>query len=347
MVKQDYYSLLGVEKSADAAAIKKAYRKLAKKYHPDTHEGDKTAEERFKEITEAYEVLSDPKKRKLYDQFGHAAFDGSMGSDPEAYQNAQQDVYRNAYRSTYQNAGNQGTYQEFHFSGKEGNMEDLFENLFGHGFHSGGNGFSGFRRTGGMHGGYSFSGADSFREEDDYFGKKYSDVTAEIEIDFEDAVFGADRKLQMQDSTGKIQTLEVHIPAGIDSGKKIRLKGKGNVRSDGSRGDLYLEVILRKKAGYERKGNDVYTTADIPFTTAVFGGEAIVPTLYGNVKCRIPEGAQSGSKIRLRGKGMPLMKQPSKKGDEYVTIQIQVPRDLNTEAKRKLREFASAAQIAS
>lgn len=336
-MKQDFYSILGVSKSADADTIKKAYRKLAKKYHPDTHAGDKAAEEKFKEITEAYEVLSDPKKKKLYDQFGHAAFDGSMGADPGAWQN----TWQNAGQGTYRNTGNHGSYQEFHFNGNDVNMEDLFGDLFGHGFGTG------FHGEGSFHRGNGFRNAGGFRETGGFYREAPKDVTAKIEIDFEDAVFGADKHLQLQDSSGKLQTLQVHIPAGIDTGKKIRLKGKGSTGSDGQTGDLYLEVTLRKKAGYERKGNDVYTTAEIPFTTAVFGGEAIVPTLYGNVKCRIPEGTQSGSKIRLRGKGMPIMKQPSKKGDEYVTIQIQVPKHLNAEAKRKLQEYEAAAKIAS
>lgn len=335
-MKQDFYSVLGVSRSADAAEIKKAYRKLAKKYHPDTHAGDKNAEERFKEITEAYEVLSDPEKKKRYDQFGHAAFDGSMGPDPQ---------------HAYRNAGNQSTYQEFHFDGNSADMDDILKNLFGGGF----SGSSHFRRTGGFGetGGFGsgksffggFSGADTFGE-GAHYGRASADVTAGMEIDLEDAAFGADKTIQLQDGQGKLQTLKVHIPAGIDTGKKIRLKGKGNPGRNGKTGDLYLEVTLRKKDGYERKGNDLYTTAEIPYTTAVFGGEAVVPTLYGSVKCRIPEGAQSGSRIRLRGKGMPLIKNPSSKGDEYITLQIQVPRHLNEEAKKKLREYQAAARTA-
>ena len=350
-MKQDYYSILGVSKTDDDAAIKKAYRKLAKKYHPDTHAGDKNAEEKFKEITEAYEILSDPKKRKLYDQFGHAAFDGSMGPDPEkTYQQ-----YQNAGGNGYYRAGDGSGYQEFHFNGNASDMEDLFGDLFGHGFsgfasgnfHGEQQGFGKTRRSkNGFGGTGGFGGANGFAGADGFYGTASSDVTAKIEVDFEDAVFGADKTIQLQDPSGKMQTLQIHIPAGIDTGKKIRLKGKGNPGANGKNGDLYLEVTLRKKAGYERKGNDVYTTAEIPYTTAVFGGEAIVPTLYGNVKCRIPEGAQSGSRIRLRGKGMPVMNRPNSKGDEYVTIQIQVPKHLSEEAKQKLHEYQTVAKIA-
>lgn len=317
-MKQDFYSVLGVSRTADAAEIKKAYRKLAKKYHPDTHAGDKNAEEKFKEITEAYEVLSDQEKKKLYDQFGHAAFDGSMGRDP-----GKSDT----------NTGNRGSYQEYHFNGGDADMEDLLKRFFG-----GGSRFSGMGGFGG------FSGAGSFRENEG-FGSS-ADVTAGLEIDLEDAAFGAEKTIQFRDQQGNYQTLQVHIPAGIDTGKKIRLKGRGNTGRNGRRGDLFLEVSLRKKQGYERKGNDLYTTAEIPYTTAVFGGEAVVPTLYGKVTCRIPEGAQSGSRIRLRGKGMPLIKNPSAKGDEYITLQIQVPRHLSEEARRKLREYQAAARTA-
>ena len=345
-MKQDFYSVLGVSRSVDAAELKKAYRKLAKKYHPDTHAGDKKAEEKFKEITEAYEVLSDPEKRKLYDQFGHAAFDQSMGPDPG---------------QAYKNAGNQGAYREYHFTGGDVDMDDILKNIFGGGFSgtgfTGSNGFGddkGFGRTGGFSGEGPFkgtktrSGTYGYQRTDGFGWAPFSsaDVTAGLEIDLEDAAFGADKTIQFRDPQGNLQTLQVHIPAGIDSGKKIRLKGKGNSGRNGRKGDLYLEVSLRKKEGYERKGNDLYTTAEIPYTTAVFGGEAVVPTLYGKVSCRIPEGAQSGSRIRLRGKGMPLMKNPSSKGDEYITLQIQVPKNLSEEARRKLREYQAAVRTA-
>ena len=209
--KRDYYEVLGVKKDADENTIKKAYRKLAKKYHPDSNAGDAGAEQKFKEVTEAYNVLSDKEKRKLYDQFGHAAFDGSA---PEG---------------GYTGAGNGagfGGYQEYHFEG----------------------------------------------------------------------------------------------------------------------GDLLLRVTVGEKPGFERKGSDVYTTVQIPFTTAVFGGEAVVPTLYGNVVCKIREGTQSGSKIRLRGKGIVSMKDTSVHGDQYVVVQIAVPTRLSEEAKRKLKEYEAAAQ---
>ena len=176
-----------------------------------------------------------------------------------------------------------------------------------------------------------------------------SDVKASINVTFDEAAFGADKRISLSSpdgSSGAPQTLQVHIPAGIDTGKSIRLKGKGMPGTGGGEpGDLLLKVTVGSRPGYERKGSDVYTTLSIPYTTAVFGGEATVPTLYGNVICKIREGMQSGSKIRLRGKGIVSMKNPQVRGDQYVTIQIQVPQDLNYTAKEKLHEYAKACGL--
>ena len=230
--KQDYYELLGVARNADATAIKKAYRKLAKKYHPDTNAGDPTAEQKFKDVTEAYSILSDPEKRKLYDQFGHAAFDGSM---PEG----------GAYGYGNTGGAQNGGYQEFHFNGQD--MGDIFGDIFGdmfHGgssgghrsysFHSDGNGgfhqyysngsaadgfgqgshFGGFDQGGGFHGGQ--------------FRQKGSDIHADVTVSFDDAAFGCEKMIHLKDENGQVQSLKVTIPAGIDTGKTVRLKGKGN-----------------------------------------------------------------------------------------------------------------------
>ena len=365
--KRDFYEILGVNRNADASQIKKAYRKLAKKYHPDTNNGSSAADEKFKEVTEAYEVLSDPEKRKLYDQFGHAAFDGSMGADTQGGQGygpfgrstgQGYDPFGDGSWSYRQSGGGPGgNYQEFHFNG---NMDDLFHDFFGS-QGSGAGSYSsrgGAGRTGGWGstGGRSYDGfrSGSFGTSGDGsfggFGRqnyqtKGSDVTARLQISFEEAVFGCDKTISYQDDSGRPCTLQVHIPAGIDSGKKIRLKGKGGSGGAGA-GDLYLEVLVDEKAGYERKGNDIYTTVQIPYTTAVFGGETIIPTLYGNVSCKIKAGTQSGSKIRLKGKGVVYMNNPSIKGDEYATVEIQVPRSLGAEAKQKLREYQRAAGCA-
>ena len=337
--KRDYYEVLGVAKNADEKTIKKAYRKLAKKYHPDTNAGNPDAEKKFKEVTEAYSVLSDPEKKKMYDQYGHAAFDQSAGG---SYQGS---GFGNGFQGFKSGPGG---YQEYHFTG---NADDIFGDMFkdifhgssskstdgfgGHGFHRSsfyddGSGFGGF----GGFGGHGSAG----------FDQKGQDLNASVSVTFDEAAFGCDKRIPLQDQSGQAQTLEVHIPAGIDSGKSIRLRGKGMPGTGkGGAGDLLLKVTVQPKAGYERKGMDVYTTVSIPYTTAVFGGEARVYTLYGDVMCKIKEGTQSGSRIRLRGKGIVSMKDANVHGDQYVTVQIQVPRHLNAEARQKLMEYKKAA----
>ena len=346
MAKRDYYEVLGVGRNADAKTIKSAYRKLAKKYHPDMNPGDKHAEQKFKEVTEAYNVLSDTEKKKLYDQYGFAAFEEGGNPYGAGGQNG-------GFHGGFGGFGAQGGngYQEFHFeNGNMGDMGDIFGDIFGNMFHSQGSsqnsGFGGesFHSQGGFHGGFGGSGFGSG------FGgqtqAKGSDLQSEVNISFEDAAFGCDKMIRLSDPSGNgTQTLQVHVPAGIEDGKSIRLKGKGYPGyHGGAAGDLLLKVHIQPKTGYERKGMDVYTTTEIPFTTAVFGGEAKVSTLYGDVICRIPEGAQTGRKIRLRGKGIVSMKNPAVHGDQYVTIRIQVPQNLSPEAKTKLREFQQVCQ---
>ncbi|MGI6008465.1 MAG: DnaJ C-terminal domain-containing protein [Ruminococcus sp.] len=294
--KRDYYEVLGVNRNADASEIKKAYRKLAKKYHPDSNAGNAQAEERFKEVTEAYNVLSDEEKRKLYDQFGHAAFEEG---GPQ--------YHSGAY------GGPNTEYREFHF--ENGDMDDIFEQFFG-GFHRN-------RRS---------------------YKSRGSDLNAEVTVSFDEAAFGGKKVIHLQGGdNGMVESLEVKIPAGIENGKTIRLRGKGMPGLGGGEpGDLLLKVLVSDKPGYERKGMDVYTKVSVPFTTAVFGGEIQIETLYGPVRCQIKEGTQSGTKIRLRGKGIVSMKDPSVHGDQYAVVEIQVPRYLNPEARQKLKEFQQA-----
>ena len=335
--KRDYYEVLGVNKSATDAEIKKAYRKLAKKYHPDMNKDNPKAEELFKEVTEAYEVLSDKEKRKLYDQFGHAAFDEGAGQG---------------------GAGGQG------FGSGAGGFGGFGGQGFRGGF-SGGGGFGSGNFGGGGGGSFHFNGnsGDGYQEYyytgdnlddifDGFFGgsrkgrsrsKDGEDVLAKVEVSFEEAALGADKVIRFRAPDGSEQSLQVHIPAGIDSGQKIRLKGKGMPgQNGGGAGSLLLEVTVQSKPGFERKGMDIYTTVEIPFETAVLGGETIVPTLSGRVSCKIKEGTQSGTKIRLKGKGIVSMKNPSQKGDEYAVIQIRVPKNLSADAKQKLQEYAKA-----
>lgn len=347
-MKRDYYEVLGIGRQADEKEIKKAYRKLAKKYHPDMNPGDKTAEQKFKEVTEAYNVLSDPEKKKLYDQFGFAAFDETGGARASGAGNGSGfqggfGGFGNGGYGTGSYRSSDGTYHEFHFDGSNMNMDDMFGDIFDHIFHGGSQSRSGFGGSGsGFQGGFGESG----------FGQrsashKGEDLHADLTVSFEEAAFGCDKMIHIQaaDGSGSVQSLSVHIPAGIDDGKSVRLRGKGQPGiGGGENGDLLLRVHIASKAGYERKGMDVYTTADIPFTTAVFGGEVSFPTLYGNVMCKVPAGTQSGKKIRLRGKGIVSMKDSKVHGDQYVTIQIQVPTRLTPEERQKLKEYEALTE---
>ena len=348
--KRDYYEVLGVSKTADASAIKKAYRKLAKKYHPDSNPGNKAAAERFKEVTEAYDVLGDEKKRKLYDQFGHAAFDEGAGQ-AGGYGNAQGNPFQGGFSGSY--TGPNGSYQEYHFQGGE-DMDDILKNIFGN-FHSQGGSrrSSGFHSTGGT-GSKSYRGFHGFQDQGfDGFGfgqggnysSKGSDVQAEIHVTFDEAAFGGKKLIHLQDSTGAVQSYEVNIPAGIETGKSIRLRGKGSPGAGGGEaGDLLLKVTVDEKPGFRREGMDVYTTVQVPFTTAVFGGEVKIRTLTGEVLCKIKPGTQSGTKIRLKGKGIVSLSNSSVHGDQYAVVEIAVPKNLDPEARQKLKEFEAALE---
>ena len=324
--KRDYYETLGVNKSADKEAIKRAYRKLAKKYHPDTNAGNPHAEEMFKDVTEAYNVLSDEKKRKLYDEFGFAGL--QEGFSEEAARQAAQGGFggfggfggNGSFSGSYSSNGGPFTHQEFHFENGSGDMDDIFS-MFGDMFSHGG----------------SARGRSTSR--------KGSDVMADLTISFDEAVFGCEKSISLQDpSTGKVSNLSIHIPAGIESGKTVRLKGQGNPgRNGGAAGDVLLKVNVTPSREFERKGQNVYSTIRVPFTTAALGGKARVHTLYGDVECSIKAGTQGGSKIRLKGKGISSMKNPSVKGDQYVTVEISVPRRLTPRAKEALEEYRAVS----
>lgn len=352
-MSRDYYDVLGVSRDADEKTIKHAFRKLAKKYHPDENNGNADDEKKFQEINEAYSVLSDPKKRKMYDTYGKAAFDA--GFDPNAAGAGGaggnfQDFFRNFHS---QQGNSSGTWHTYSTSGGGDDIfGDIFGDLFGNGgkgrtyrteFHSsGGNGsFGGFGGNGsyGDFGGSSgFSGA-GFESGD------AADLHADLNVTLRDSVFGAKKRIRVAAADGSGgHTLEVNVPAGIEDGRTIRLRGKGNRIPNGTAGDLLLKIHIVGEKGYERKGKDIFATAKIPFTTAVFGGEAEVPTLYGNVLVTIRPGTQSGSKIRLKNKGVPDMKNPSARGDEYVTIEISVPTNLTQEEAKALRTFEKAGR---
>lgn len=359
MAKKDYYDVLGINRSADEKEIKRAYRKLAKKYHPDTNPGDRQAEQKFKEITEAYNVLSDAEKKKLYDQYGFAAFEegfgtGGFGAGNSGARSGGFDTDgfgsqsgRQGFYTGQGGFGNDGNYREYHFTGGDmGDMGGIFDDFFGDIFNGrefhgtgGSSGRSGFDGSGfgGAGFGNGFTG-DSYR-------RRGADAQAEISIGFDEAINGCDKVVQLRDENGKVSSLQVHIPAGVDEGQLVRLKGQGaSGIGGGAAGDLMLKIHIQPKPGYERKGNDIYVSVSIPYPTAVLGGEAIVPTLTGKVSCKIAAGTQPGSKIRLKGKGISSMKNPAHKGDEYVVIQIEVPKCLTPEERQKLMEYDKACK---
>ena len=331
MAKRDYYDILGVKKDAKAQEIKSAYRKLAKKYHPDSNPNDKKAEQLFKEITEAYNVLSDAEKKRLYDKFGHAAFDGSMGEDPEAYAKAQEEYERRrAWGGNFSGGSRQGGFSsgfggsDGRFSGSFGNTRENWdfdpEDLFGSMFHGG------------------------FDAEEDYVYEApgCNDLVGDVTISFRDAALGCEKVITLE--AEKRQTLAVKIPAGIEEGQSIRLRGKGRIGRNGRSGDLMIKIHVMEDQVFTRKGKDVYVTEKIPYTTAILGGEAEFQTLYGRVKCQVPAGSQAGTKIKLRGKGVPAMKGKGACGDEYVTLQISVPKNVSEKEKELLKQLRTIAE---
>lgn len=290
MAKRDYYDVLGVQKKVSGQEIKSAYRKLAKKYHPDTNPGDAKAEQLFKEVTEAYDVLSDEEKRKQYDQFGYAAFDGSMGKNPGEYE-------KGTGQQFWRSEGSSGTRREYHYGG---DMNDIFNDFL-------------------------------------YEDKNAFDVTSEMTVSFRDAALGCEKMISFEgDCFG---SLAIKIPAGISEGQSVRLKGKGKVDRNGIAGDLFIKVHITKDNRYTREGQNVFIAESIPYTTAILGGEAVFNTLYGPVKCKVPAGSQAGSKLRLKSKGIVSMKNKYSYGDEYVTLQISVPKNISEKEKDLLKQL--------
>ena len=348
--KRDYYEVLGVDKNADDAAIKKAYRVLAKKYHPDMNPGDKEAEQKFKEASEAYAVLSDPEKRRQYDQYGHAAFDGGAGG-----------------------AGG------FDFNGAD--FGDIFGDIFG------GGRSRGARNNGPMKGANIRTSVHITFEEAVFGCKKEIDLTVKEtcktcngsgakpgtspetctkcggkgQVVFtQQSFFGTVRNVQTCpdcQGTGKVikekcpdcrgtgyipmkKRYAVDIPAGIDNGQSTRMPGLGEPGVNGGpRGDVLVEVIVGRHPIFQRQDFDIFSTVPISFAVAALGGEVLIDTVDGKVVYDVKAGTQTDTKIRLRGKGVPSWRNKDVRGDHYVTLVVQTPDKLKPEAKELLKQF--------
>lgn len=358
--KRDYYEVLGVDKNADEAALKKAYRALAKKYHPDMNPGDAEAEKKFKEASEAYAVLSDPEKKRQYDQFGHAAFDGSGGA---------------------------GGFGGFDFSGAD--FGDIFGDLFG-------DFFGGSRRGGGRASNGPMKGSNIRTSVRVTFEEAIFGCEKEIELNTKDecktckgtgakpgtspetcskcggkgqvvftqqSFFGMVRNVQNCpecNGSGKVikekcsdckgtgfipikKRFAVDIPAGVDNGQCKRLSGQGEPGVNGGpRGDVLVEIIVGRHPIFQRQDNNIFSTVSISFAVAALGGEIVVDTVDGKVIYDVKAGTQTDTRIRLKGKGVPYLRDKNTRGDHYVTLVVEVPDKLSHEAKELLKKFDEA-----
>ena len=356
--KRDYYEVLGVDKSADDATLKKAYRKLAKKYHPDVNPGDKEAEAKFKEATEAYTILSDPEKRKQYDQFGHAAFENGGG-------------------------GAGGGFGGFDFNGAD--MGDIFGDIFGDLF---GGGSRSRRANNGPMKGANLRARVNITFEEAVFGcEKELEIVLKDEcttchgtgakpgtspetcskcggkgkvVYSQQSLFGMMQNVQTCPDcggTGKVIREKcpdcrgtgyiskkvrktVEIPAGIDNGQSVRVRGYGEPgRNGGPRGDLLVEVLVSRSNAFERQDMNIFSNASISFGIAALGGDIRIRTVDGDIIYTVAPGTQSGTRIRLKGKGVPSIRNKAVRGDHYVTLIVNTPTGLNKEAKEALRKF--------
>jgi curved DNA-binding protein len=307
---KDYYKILGVSKTADAKEIKRAYRRLARELHPDVNPGDAKAEERFKEVNEAYEVLSDPEKRSKYDRFGASWQQYQrMGGDPSGFD----------WSQWARGGAPGGTRVEFSgdlgdlFGGDAGGFSDFFSALFGDmGLRSGG---FGRRSRGGMRG---------------------RDLEQPVQVTLEEVIHGTRRLLEKDG-----RRLEVKIPRGVKTGARIRIAGEGTPGSVGRpAGDLYLKVTVAPHAVFTREGDDLRREINLDLYTAILGGEVRVDTLDGHVTLKVPPETQSGRTFRLRGKGMPKLRQADRRGDLYVKVRVSLPQKLNEREKQLFRELA-------
>ncbi len=302
---KDYYKILGVSKTATDKEIKAAFRKQARKYHPDVNKGDAKAEARFKEINEANEVLSDAKKRQRYDH---------LGPDWANYRDA---------------PGGPGGGGSVDFGGQDvGGFSDFFRTIFGAAGGAGGGGFGG--RAG-------FPGGGQVDYEEMFGGAGGQDVEGQVELTLEDVLRGTTRTVQLGDGAAR-RTVEVRIPAGVRDGSRVRAAGEGGAGRSGKRGDLYLRVKVLPHPLFERKGDDLGVPVSIPLTTAVLGGEAEVPTLDGPLGIKIPPGSRPGRVLRLRNHGLPKL-EGGGRGDLLATLGVALPQTLTDREKELFEEL--------
>ena len=314
---KDYYTTLGVSKTATDKEIKQAFRKLARKYHPDVNPGDKSAEARFKEINEAHEVLSDPEKRRKYDELGanwRAYEQGAPGTDPFSRWN----VNTGGGSSGYRTVSAEDLRDMF---GTEDPFSDFFKTFFG-GADEGGPERRGGRGRGAR-------------------ARKGRDVEQEMDLTLEDAFQGVTRRLAIKHD-GHTRTVDVRIPAGVGDGSRVRVSGEGEQGGGGGgSGDLYLRIKLQPHQVFTRKGPDLHAKIRVPVTTAVLGGEADVPTITGKpLRLRVPPTTQNGQVFRLKGHGMPLSGKTQERGDLFATVEIELPKALTPEQREHFEALA-------
>lgn len=291
----DYYKILEIDKGATVKDIKNAYRKLARKYHPDLNPNDKDAKKNFQQINEANEVLSDPDKRRKYDQYG------KDWKHAEEYEKAQQ--YETKSSDTHR-TGHSGTHAEHDFS-------DFFESMFG---------------------------SSASRSESRQVKYRGEDYNAELQLNLIDAY-----KIHKQTLTLNGKRIRITIPAGIENRQTIKIAGHGGQGINGGpNGDLYITFYITNHQRIRRLGNDLYSVAELDLFTAVLGGETTIDTLNGQVKVKVPAGAQNGSKIKLRKKGFPVYKHEGQFGDFYITWNIKIPTNLTEEQKALFTELANS-----
>ena len=321
---KDYYKILGVERSADAGEVKKAYRKLAMKYHPDRNQGNKLSEDKFKEINEAYEVLSDPQKRGRYDQLGESYSSWQQGGAQGGFN------WNDWMNQTQQQTGRRSgsTYRV-----DASNFEDLFGGGFSDFFNAifggavSGTGSSAARNT-------NRSTAQTTRLRPEA-AQPARGLEQKVSITLDEAFRGTQRILQVDS-----HRLEVKIPPGANTGTKVRVAGGNMSNPSGIKQDIFLIIDLLPDPRYERKGEDLHAEVKVDLYTAVLGGQVSVPTLSGNVMLKIPAGTQPGQTFRLAGRGMPHLRNPQTFGDLYEKVKVEIPRSLNTRQRELFEQLS-------